>query len=385
MVLRRTRLLSCLRENEIFPTMTCFPLLGVGKFWDNGTSSGDSIPIESPYSHSCCVPDLVINSHPRFATLVQNIRTRRTSKVDIRMPLFHDKNTPEFAVNRPAVVPSPNPPTTKSTAKVLEPDTDIHMDCMAFGMGMSCLQVTFQAGDIDESRYMYDQLAVLTPIMLALTAATPIFKGRLSDVDARWNVISQSVDCRTPAERGVDGADTTADPMLAGNGVRQLPKSRYASISTYIYHCHDEQCQQQIAKYNDIPCPIEPEMKLNLMNQGVDEALAHHIAHLFTRDPLVIFDGDVVQNDELSTDHFENIQSTNWQTVRWKPPPPVRSSEDPHIGWRTEFRSMEVSLTDFENAAYSVFIALITRVLLAFDLKLYIPLSKVQCVESVPF
>lgn len=39
---------------------------------------------------------------------------------------------------------------------------------------------------------------------------------------------------------------------------------------------------------------------------------------------------------------------------------------------------MEVQLTDFENAAFTVFIVLITRVVLAFDLALYIPLSKVD-------
>jgi len=38
---------------------------------------------------------------------------------------------------------------------------------------------------------------------------------------------------------------------------------------------------------------------------------------------------------------------------------------------------MEVQLTDFENAAFTVFIALVTRVILAFDLSLYLPLSKV--------
>ena len=51
--------------------------------------------------------------------------------------------------------------------------------------------MTFQARDVDESRYMYDQLAVLAPIMLAMTAASPIFKGRLADIDARWTVIAQ--------------------------------------------------------------------------------------------------------------------------------------------------------------------------------------------------
>lgn len=66
------------------------------------------------------------------------------------------------------------------------------------------------------------------------------------------------------------------------------------------------------------------------------------------------------------------------QTVRWKPPPPRNSPNDPHIGWRTEFRSMELQLTDFENAAFTAFIVLITRVIIAFDLNLYIPISKVD-------
>ena len=92
----------------------------------------------------------------------------------------------------------------------------------------------------------------------------------------------------------------------------------------------------------------------------------------------VVYEGLVEIDDEASTDHFENIQSTNWQTCRWKPPPPRTSSLDPHIGWRTEFRSMEVQLTDYENAAFTVFVVLVTRVLLAFDLALYIPLSKVD-------
>jgi glutamate--cysteine ligase catalytic subunit len=39
---------------------------------------------------------------------------------------------------------------------------------------------------------------------------------------------------------------------------------------------------------------------------------------------------------------------------------------------------MEVQLTDFENAAWTVFSVLVTRVVLAFDLALYIPLSKVD-------
>lgn len=56
---------------------------------------------------------------------------------------------------------------------------------------------------------------------------------------------------------------------------------------------------------------------------------------LWLRDPLVIFDGAVEEvDDSTATEHFENIQSTNWQTVRWKPPPPREHEESPRIGWR---------------------------------------------------
>ena len=82
-------------------------------------------------------------------------------------------------------------------------------------------------------------------------------------------------------------------------------------------------------------------------------------------------------DDGESTEHFENLQSTNWQTVRWKPPPPSskRLGGDADIGWRVEFRSMEVQLTDFENAAFTTFVVLVSRVILYFNLNLYTSIS----------
>lgn len=72
---------------------------------------------------------------------------------------------------------------------------------MAFGMGNSSLQVTFSTKNLDHARYVYDQLNVLSPIFLAMTAGSPFFKGKVSDWDARWNVVGGSVDDRTPQER----------------------------------------------------------------------------------------------------------------------------------------------------------------------------------------
>lgn len=54
--------------------------------------------------------------------------------------------------------------------------------------------------------------------------------------------------------------------------------------------------------------------------------------------------------------------------------PPVNSN----IGWRVEFRPCEVQLTDFENAAFGVFIVLLTRAILTFKLNMLIPISKVK-------
>lgn len=193
----------------------------------------------------------------------------------------------------------------------------IHMDAMAFGMGCCCLQITFQGKDIDESRFMYDQLAVLAPIMMALTAATPFLRGRIADTDARWGIISESVDDRTPAERGRADPNAPHDE-LAGNGQRRIFKSRYDSISTYIYQGGVEELDggfenRVLNMYNDIPVPIDEASYKQLREAGVDPALAQHVAHLFIRDPLVVFEGAVEEvDDDVQTEHWESIQSTNW-------------------------------------------------------------------------
>jgi len=126
-------------------------------------------------------------------------------------------------------------------------------------------------------------------------------------------------------------------------------------------------------EYNDTEVPYDRDIYDRLREHGLDPLLSKHMAHLFIRDPLVIFSETINQDDATSSDHFENIQSTNWQTLRFKPPPPNSS-----IGWRVEFRSMEVQLTDFENAAFSIFIVLLSRALLYFNLNFYIPISKVD-------
>jgi glutamate--cysteine ligase catalytic subunit len=74
------------------------------------------------------------------------------------------------------------------------------------------------------------------------------------------------------------------------------------------------------------------------------------------------------------TSHFENLQSTNWNTVRFKIPP----TADSKIGWRVEFRPLDIQLTDFENAAFVVTIGMIANILNTFALDFMLPISKVD-------
>ena len=85
----------------------------------------------------------------------------------------------------------------------------------------------------------------------------------------------------------------------------------------------------------------EQEIYDKLVGGGVDHLMAQHVAHLFIRDSVSLFSNKIKEDgqyEEDDLDHFENIQSTNWQTMRFKPPPPGDK-----IGWRVEFRYIQHS------------------------------------------
>lgn len=126
-------------------------------------------------------------------------------------------------------------------------------------------------------------------------------------------------------------------------------------------------------EYLDPDLIIDADIKQRLVEGGMDDLLATHFAHLFIRDPIVVFAEDLQDLDLTKADHFENLQSTNWQHMRFKPPP---AGSD--MGWRVEFRPMEIQITDFENAAFSIFIVLLTRAILSFNLNFYIPITLVS-------
>ena len=99
---------------------------------------------------------------------------------------------------------------------------------------------------------------------------------------------------------------------------------------------------QRLSELNDLQLTVNERAYDALIRSGVDPLLARHFALLFVHDPLVIFkdralkegqtEDDIVREGEQdwavddgtvyeTTEDFENIQSTNWNGARFKPPP----------------------------------------------------------------
>lgn len=171
--------------------------LAIEQAYENGVQESN------PRTLGEFIPEFTSSPHPRFLGLAQSIRERKGEKVKILSPLFIDSNT-----------------STEPTETEPYPGF-IYMDAMHFGMGNSCLQITYETQNINHGRYLYDMLIPFTPVISALSLASPIFKSKLSAHDFRFEVIEQSVDCRTKEE---------TDPK----SLHYLPKSRYSPVSLYI-------------------------------------------------------------------------------------------------------------------------------------------------------
>lgn len=230
---------------------------------------------------------------------MNNIRERKGQNVEIYLPIYQDKNTArpfeeDFvqALNVDKEILSEDEYESYKQVALIRQEQyrkvdQVYMDAMGFGMGCCCLQVTFQASNLDEACNLYDQLAPLCPILMALSAASPIFRGYLTDVDCRWTVISQSVDDRTKNE--INGTEETSC----------IPKSRFDSIDLYI--------SSKNSHYNDVNIVYNEQYFNQLLENNIPKTLAQHIAHLFIRDPLVLFKEKLDIDDTKESDHFEVI------------------------------------------------------------------------------
>lgn len=387
---RRAKLESVAGKDIALITMTGFPRLGCPGFLYPG-----AIPTPlTGESRSIFTPPESINPHVRFKTMTNSIRQRRGRKCVSNVPIYRDRNTQDPFIE---MLPNPYPinghaPVSAQLVPIMhfEPEArpdSVYVDSMCFGMGCCCLQATFQACGMRQCRVMYDQLTPMAALMHAISAANPIVRGYLVNTDTRWAIISDAVDDRTDEERGI--------LPLKENKYR-LRKSRYSTVSYYISSGSDPDpaCLEKLKKkpssafggryythdffkkeYNDVDQTIDKAIYHRLKSEKLDEGLSVHYAHIFTRDPLVVYEDSVYNSAPHGSNEFENIQSTNWQTLRFKPPPPTNSPGADSVGWRVEFRSMEIQFTDKENAYLVIYANLLARVVLFFNLDLLIPIS----------
>lgn len=301
----------------------------------------DTLPLRNDVTHSLNFPFNGVTQHKRFSSFTENIRNRRGRKIEGYVEIMKDKNTS------------------------FEPSKYVLIDSMGQGMGCCGLQLTIQGETMENTRYLYDMLAIFSPLALRLTRGSPIASGKLLNTETRWEMLEISVDCRTDEERG-SLYIRSDDPERYPYGSR-IPKSRFSPVDLFISN-HASYRDE----YNDIHVPIHDDSYSRLIDEDVDEKLARHISSLFVRDPVVSYN----ETNEETFDDFENIQSSNWRSVRFKiPAEKVNSNLQ---GWKVELRSMEMQATVFENTAFIYLGFLLSEAIILYNLNLYIPMSLVD-------
>lgn len=327
---------------------------------DGGTENAagkrlqDSATLSLTYdiTQSSVFPDNAISRHCRFISFTENIIKRRGRPVEGYVRIMRDTNTKDTGCK--------------------EKDA-ILIDSMGQGMGCCSLQVTIQCRDLNQARLQYDMFGVLAPLMLRMSRATPVANGYLLNTETRWSIVEFSVDCRTDSERMCAYEKSGYDVDCQKKSSRHIRKSRFSSIDMFISQSEMNRCE-----YNDVYVPNVASFVETLTSQGVDSLMSEHIGSLFVRDPLLTYEPPAhnsLSQTEDYADDFENIQSTNWRSVRLKVP---SGSASRYNGWKVEFRTMEIQPTSFENAALVIFVVLLGRALVHYGLNLYIPMSLVE-------
>ena len=196
--LRRAFIKKHLKSDACFMTLTGFGRLGAreGSSCDNAQSLSDEI------QRSQFLRDDMVSPHIRYRTIHAIIRSRRGRKVEVNVPVYRDKKT-AWPFRDPTVNYDLHRwPEDDDVRNGAVKENHIYMDSTLFGLAGCALQVTVQAKNMKQARKLYDQLLPMGPILLALTAATPMAKGFLTDTDVRWNTLAASVDDRTREESG---------------------------------------------------------------------------------------------------------------------------------------------------------------------------------------
>jgi len=86
---------------------------------------------------------------------------------------------------------------------------------------------------------MHDMLVPFTPILIALSAASPFVKDQLSDHDHRWEIFERATDKRTASEADPESTQFKKKPRFSS-------ASRYISNHAYVKDFHNDLLDQDL-------------------------------------------------------------------------------------------------------------------------------------------
>ena len=342
---------TCLgQENYLY--LSIFPNLGYGKnffhlpdlndkyYFPNETAVDYEIKQResrknNPLSESKFIDDIITTDHPRFESFSKHCREKNGRNPCVKVPIYVDEFTEND--NKDEIYPG-----------------FIYNDCFASGMGNCCLQITAGMENINCAMYIYDQLIPLMPILCSLTASSPFFKGKLGGWDHRFYTLYQACDERS---------DEELDP----NNINYQFSSRFSYIYSYISNnIYIQNHHIDLPNFN-----INQKYYDKLIKKKFPDRFAKYICNLLVRDPMCIFDNKIEVDDNQDPTHFLNFMSTNWNSIRFKPPLPL---DKDHL-FKLEVRPCDLQLTPFENAAIVTFVMLFIEAIKSYDLNFIIPMS----------
>lgn len=284
---------TIVNKHVALTSVSVLPHIGTLNYWIS--SDGQTIPLEkreelNTISRSTTFLDSTISKHTRYTHLLSNLLERKQKKVHIEIPIYKDINT---TINH------------------------VVLDHVGYGVGSCALQCTYSSIDLNSARFLYDQLGAIAFMFQCISNGSCVVNGKLSDYDNRWPILEHAVDERSPNEIG------------------KIPKSRCSPFSLYISNDkRNRNRNRNRNRYNDLKFVINKKFKRNLKQLFKtkesefykDTRLLNHFAYLFVREPLFVSDNDTIDEDKNHTLDFEKIQGSNWNKLRFKPPPSLESN-----------------------------------------------------------
>lgn len=111
-----------------------------------------------------------------------------------------------------------------------------------------------------------------------------------------------------------------------------------------------------------------------MIEAGLHDRLSRNFCNLLVRNPHIVYPSHIDFSDNSHKKLFEIFNSTNWNSIRFKPP----SAEDNDKCFKFEVRPSDIQLTAFENSSVLGFILALYYSVFQFDVNFLMPITKVD-------